>query len=86
MSVLFSKALPGQCRWIVCEATGDKRDAFGGRRVCGAAVSWPTSYCLGHRLAVYQRTETVSQPPQEFAVLRRRPEFETLPELTEIFG
>lgn len=86
MSILLSRAVTGQCRWIVCEPAGDKRDAFGGRRVCGAAVSWPTSYCIGHRLVVYQRTETVSQPPQEFAVLRRQPEPETLPELTEIFG
>lgn len=80
MSILFSKAESGQCRWFVCEGAGDKR------RVCGAGVSYPTSYCLAHRLRVYQRTEGVSQPPQEFAVLRRQPEPETLPELTEIFG
>lgn len=86
MSILFSKAKSGQCLWIVCDAVDGSRDLFGGRRVCGAATSFPTSYCLGHRLAVYQRTETVSQPPQEFAVLRRQPEPETLPELTEIFG
>lgn len=87
MAILFSKAVSGQCRWIVCEAPGDKRDAFGGRRVCGAAVSFPTSYCLGHRLVVYARTETTSPaPPQEFTLLRQKPEPETLPELTEIFG
>lgn len=78
MSVLFSKVLPGQCRWFVCE--GDKP------RVCGLSTSRPTSYCLVHRLRVYQRTEKVAGPPQEFAVLRRQPEPETLPELTEIFG
>lgn len=78
MSVLFSKAEAGQCRWFVSE--GDKP------RVCGAATSFPTSYCLAHRLRVYQRTEGVSQPPQEFAVLRRQPAPETQPELTEIFG
>ena len=86
MSILLSKAVSGQCRWIVCDAVEGSRDLFGGRRVCGGGTSWPTSYCLRHRLAVYQRTERVSQPPQEFAVLRRQPEPETLPELTEIFG
>ncbi|MGY6246666.1 hypothetical protein ACXIUS_03825 [Bosea thiooxidans] len=87
MSILLSKARAGQCRWIVCEPAGDKRDAFGGRRVCGAAVSFPTSYCLGHRLVVYARTETrETAPPQEFTLLRQKPEPETLPELTEIFG
>ncbi len=84
--MLFSRARAGQCRWIVCEATGDKRDAFGGRRVCGAATSWPTSYCLGHRLVVYERTAPASGPPQDFSVQRRPPEPETQPELTEIFG
>lgn len=86
MSILFSKAGPGQCRWIVCEATDDKRDAFGGRRVCGAATSWPTSYCIGHRLVVYERRAEAPGVPQEFAVQRRAPEPETQPELTEIFG
>lgn len=80
MSILFSKALPGQCRWFVCEDDGAKP------RVCGAATSWPTSYCMEHRLRVYQRTEGVSAPPQEFAVVRRQPHPETLLELTEIFG
>jgi hypothetical protein len=79
MSVLFSKALNGQCRWFVSEGAGNPR-------VCGAAISWPTSYCLGHRLRVYQRTEKTPAPPQEFAVLRRAPEPETLLELTEVFG
>lgn len=86
MAILFSKAEPGQCLWIVCDAVEGSRDTFGGRRVCGVSVSRPTSFCIEHRLRAYQRTEAVSQPPQEFAVLRRRPEPETLPELTEIFG
>ncbi len=90
MAILLSKAVSGQCRWIVCEAVaprkGEPRDIFGGRRVCGAAVSWPTSYCLGHRLVVYAPVEKTPAPPQEFALLRRPPEPETLPELTEIFG
>jgi len=89
VSVLFSKALSGQCRWIVCEAVSKpslRGDTFGGRRVCGAATSWPTSFCIDHRLAAYQRTDKVAGPPQEFAVLRRQPDPETLPELTEIFG
>lgn len=86
MSILLSKARAGQCRWIVCDAVEGSSDLFCGRRVCGAAVSWPTSYCLGHRLDVYQRTEAPSGPPQEFTVLRRSPEPESLPELTEIFG
>jgi hypothetical protein len=87
MTILLSKARSGQCRWIVCEPTGDKRDVFGGRRVCGAAVSQPTSYCLGHRLVVYARTETTSPvPPRDISVARRPPELETQPELTEIFG
>ena len=86
MSVLLSKARAGQCRWIVCDDVGDKRDLFGGRRVCGAAVSFPTSYCLGHRLRVYERTARASGPPQDFTVQRRTPEPETQPELTEIFG
>jgi hypothetical protein len=87
MSILLSKARSGQCRWIVCDPTGDKRDAFGGRRICGAAVSHPTSYCLGHRLVVYARTDTASPPPpQDFSLRHRPPEAETQPELTEIFG
>ncbi len=89
MSILLSRAKAGQCRWIVCEAVSQpslRGDTFGGRRVCGAVTSWPSSFCLGHRLVAYQRTEKVAGPPQEFAVLRRQPEPETLPELTEIFG
>lgn len=87
MAILLSKALSGQCRWIVCDAVGDKRDIFGGRRVCGAATAWPSSYCMEHRLRVYARTETTAPaPPQEFTLQRRAPESETLPELTEIFG
>ena len=90
MAILLSNARAGQCRWIVCDAVpagkGQPRDIFGGRRVCGAAVSAPTSYCLGHRLVVYARTDTVSQPPQEFAVLRRQPEPETQPDLVDILN
>lgn len=95
MSILLSNARPGQCRWIVCAAvdpapsrrSGVMPDLFGGRRVCGAAVSFPTSYCLGHRLVVYARTEVAAPAPAlDFSVTRRPPEPETLPELTEIFG
>lgn len=86
MSILLTKAQSGECRWIICDAVDGSRDLFGGRRVCGAAVSWPTSFCMEHRLRAYQRTDSVSQPPKEFAVLRRQPDPETLPELTEIFG
>lgn len=86
MSVLLTKACTGQCRWIVCDDVGDKRDLFGGRRVCGAAVSVPTSYCLDHRLRVYERTPRAFAPPQDASVRRHAPETETQPELTEIFG
>lgn len=90
MSILLSRARPGQCRWIVCEAIeprrGEPRDLFGGRRVCGAPVSQPTSYCLGHRLVVYERSQTAHKPPLEFTLLRRPPEPETHRDLTEIFG
>ena len=90
MSVLLSRARAGQCRWIVCEAAAPKKgepcDAFGGRRICGAAVSFPTSYCLGHRLVVYERAAPTPSAPPEFAVQRREPATETQPELTEIFG
>ncbi len=86
MSVLLSKARAGQCRWIVCDDVGDKRDLFGGSRVCGAVVSFPTSYCLGHRLVVYERTPRAFAPPQDATVRRHSPEPETQPELTEIFG
>lgn len=90
MSILFSRAVSGQCRWIVCEAVparkGQPRDLFGGRRVCGAAVSRPTSYCLGHRLVVYDRRLEAPARPQDFTVQRHQPARETQPELTEIFG
>ncbi|WP_336812288.1 hypothetical protein [Bosea sp. MMO-172] len=86
MAMLLTKAKAGECRWFVCDTVTGSRDLFGGRRVCGAATAWPSSYCMAHRLRVYQRTEGVAQPPREFAVLRRRPEAETLPELTEMFG
>ena len=83
MSVLLSRARAGQCRWIVCEDAGDRRDLFGGRRVCGAAVSFPTSYCLDHRLRVYDRTPRAFAPPQDASVRRQAPEPETQPLLKE---
>lgn len=86
MSILLSRARAGQCRWIVCEATGDKHDIFAGRRVCGAAASFPTSYCIGHRLVVYDRRGEAPAPLHEFIVQRQKPEPEAQPELTEIFG
>lgn len=86
MSILLSNARAGQCRWIVCDDAGDKRDLFGGRRVCGAVASFPTSYCLDHRLRVYDRTPRAFAPPQDASVRRHAPEPETQPELTEIFG
>ena len=86
MSILFSKAKPGQCLWIVCDAVEGSRDHFGGRRVCGAAVSFPTSYCIGHRLRVYERRLEAPARPQDFTVQRHQPARETQPELTEIFG
>ncbi|CAM5764645.1 hypothetical protein [Bosea minatitlanensis] len=94
MSILFSKAKAGQCRWIVCDAvapaptrrSGVMPDLFGGRRVCGRAVSGATSYCLGHRLVVYAPVEKTPAPALDFTVVRRAPEPETQPELTEIFG
>ncbi len=86
MSILLSKASAGQCRWIVCDAVDGSRDAFGGRRICGAPVSWPTSYCLGHRLVVYERSLRAPGPPQEFTRLPSQPEPEPRPELTEVFG
>ena len=90
MSILLSRARSGECRWIVCEAVearrGEPRDAFGGRRVCGAPVSWPTSYCAGHRLVVYERTVKAPGAPQDITLLRRQSEPDARPELTEIFG
>jgi len=87
VSILFSKAKSGQCLWIVCDAVEGSRDLFGGRRVCGAPVSQPTSYCIGHRLVVYERSQTAHKPPLEFTLLRRPPEPETHHrDLTEIFG
>lgn len=92
MSILLSKARGtfDQCRWIVCEAVearrGEPRDAFDGSRICGAPVSWPTSYCLGHRLVVYERTVKAPGAPRDTTLLNRLPEPEARPELTEIFG
>ncbi len=84
--MLLTRAKAGECRWFVCDAVDGSRDLFGGRRICGAATAWPSSYCMAHRLRVYQRTEGVSQPPQEFAVLRRQPAPETLPDLVDILS
>lgn len=90
MSILLSQARAQHCRWIVCEAVprrkGEPRDIFAGRRVCGALVSWPTSYCLGHRLVVYAPVAGAPAPAHDFTVVRRAADPETLPELTEIFG
>lgn len=90
MSILLSLARAQHCRWIVCEAvqprTGQPRDIFGGRRICGAVVSAPTSYCLDHRLRVYDRTPRAAAPPPDASVRHRAPDPDILPELTEIFG
>lgn len=86
MSILFSKAGAGQCRWIVCEAVDGSRDPFAGRRVCGAPVLRLGSYCLGHHLIVYAPVASAPAPAHDFTVVRRAPDPETLPELTEIFG
>lgn len=92
MSVLLSKARGtfDQCRWVVCEAAEPARrapsDIFNGSRVCGAPVSWPTSYCPVHRLVVYERTVREPGAPRDLSLLHRPPEPEARPELTEIFG
>lgn len=89
MSVLFSKAERGQCRWIVCDAVpqkkGEPRDMFGGRRVCGAPVLRSGSFCLGHHLRAYAPVTSAPAPAHDFTVVRRTPGLETLPELTDTF-
>ena len=86
MSVLLSKARGtfDQCRWLVCEDVGDTTDLFAGRRVCGAPVSAPTSYCEEHRLRAYDRVRAVPRP--FFDMRSARPAADREPELTEIFG
>ena len=89
MTVLLSRAREGQCRWIVCDgapaARGEPRDIFGGRRVCGAAASMPTSYCAEHRLRVYDRAPEI-RIGSDFTSRRAPPALDQQPELTEIFG
>lgn len=89
MSVLLSRARLDQCRWLFCEAVeprrGEPRDIFGGRRVCGAAVSLPTSYCAAHRLRVYAHAPKVSDAI-DFTTRSAAPALDRQPELTEIFG
>lgn len=86
MSVLFSKSRPGQCRWIVCDDVGNTRDLFGGRRVCGAETSYPTSYCAAHRLRVYARAPGPSEPGAPVARPVREREPDHQPDLTEMFA
>lgn len=89
MSVLLSRARLDQCRWIVCDAVephrGAPRDIFGGRRVCGAAVSLPTSYCALHRLRVYACAPAV-RDALDFTSRSAPPALDQQPELTGIFG
>lgn len=89
MSVLLSRARDGQCRWPVCEPVeprrGEPRDIFGGRRICGAAASLPTSYCAEHRLRVYDRAPEI-RIGSDFTSRRAPPALDQQPELTEIFG
>ena len=90
MSVLFSKAEHGQCRWIVCDAVpqkkGEPRDTLGGRRVCGEPVLGFSSYCLCHHMRVYAPVASAPAPAHDFTVVRCAADPDTLPELTEIFG
>lgn len=89
MSILLSRARFDHCRWPVCEAIasrrGEPRDIFGGRRVCGAEVSRPTSYCAEHRLRVYDRAPEM-RVGSDFTSRRAPPALDQQPELTEIFG
>lgn len=92
MSILLSRAGATQCRWFVCDAvdppparTGTMPDLFRGRRVCGAPVSGPTSYCAEHRLRVHD-SAALPAPPADFTVAHRAPSPDLQPELTEIFG
>lgn len=89
MSIFLSRARAEHCRWPVCEGIeprrGEPRDIFGGRRVCGAAASWPTSYCAAHRLRVYDRAPEI-RIGSDFTSRRAPPALDQQPELTEIFG
>jgi hypothetical protein len=89
VSVLLSRARDGHCRWPVCEPVeprrGEPRDIFGGRRICGAAASLPTSYCAEHRLRVYDRAPEI-RIGSDFMSRRAPPALDQQPELTEIFG
>lgn len=89
MSVLLSRARADDCRWLVCEAVeprrGERPDIFGGRRVCGAATIWPTSYCAAHCLRVYAQAPEVSDAI-DFSTRSAPPALDQQPELTEIFG
>jgi hypothetical protein len=87
--ILLSRARAEHCRWLICEAVeprkGEPKDAFGGQRVCGAAVSWPTSYCPAHRRRVYERAPAVS-PARDGSVRRAPPAADRHPDLMEMFG
>ncbi len=89
MGTLLSRARDGQCRWIVCEAVAPRRgepaDIFGGRRVCGAPTTWPTSYCAEHCLRVYAHAPEV-RDALDFSTRSAPPALDRQPELTEIFG
>lgn len=89
MSILLSRARAGQCRWLVCEAVelrrGERPDIFGGRRVCGDATIWPTSYCAQHVLRVYAPARAV-RDGVDFSTRSATPVLDQQPELTEIFG
>jgi hypothetical protein len=89
MSILLSRARDGHCRWIVCEAVeprrGEPRDTFGGRRVCGAPASLPTSYCAEHRLRVYERAPAV-RVGGDGTMARAQPAAEPVLDLMEIFA
>ena len=88
MGVLLSRTLPLQCRWPVCEAVEPpslRGDTFGRARVCGAIVSFPTSYCAEHRLRVYEGAPAM-RPPADLSSARQAPAPDFATELTEIFG
>lgn len=89
MAVLLSRARDEHCRWPVCEAVeparGEQPDIFRGRLVCGAPVSWPTSYCAEHRLRVYERAPAAT-PGRDASVRAAFAAPDLQPELTEIFG
>lgn len=89
MGILLSRAQSGECRWLVCEAVeprrGQRPDIFGGRRVCGAATIWPTSYCAAHRLRVYAGAPEI-RTGGDVTTRAAPPALDQQPELTEIFG